>query len=34
MKPISEITLMTADPSAQEKAVEEVKKKYEEYFGF
>jgi iron(III) transport system substrate-binding protein len=34
MKPISEITVMTADPAAQDKAIEEIKKKYEEYFGF
>lgn len=34
MKPISEIMVMTADPAAQEKAVSEIKKKYEEYFGF
>lgn len=34
MKPISEITVMTADPAAQAKAVAEIKKKYDEYFGF
>lgn len=34
MKPISQITVMPADPAAQEKAVGEIKKRYEEYFGF
>jgi len=34
MKPISEITVMTADPAAQEKAVDEINKKFHEYFGF
>jgi iron(III) transport system substrate-binding protein len=34
MKPISEITVMTADPIAPGRAVDEIKKRYEEYFGF
>jgi iron(III) transport system substrate-binding protein len=33
MKPLSEIKVLTADPAAQEKAVDEIKKKYAEYFG-
>src|SRR3954447_6459169 len=33
MKPLSEIKIMKADPDAQEKAVDEIKKKYAEYFG-
>ena len=33
MKPLSEIKIMKADPVAQEKAAEEIKKKYAEYFG-
>lgn len=33
MKPLSEIKLMQADPAAQEKAIDEIKKKYAEYFG-
>jgi iron(III) transport system substrate-binding protein len=31
--PLSRITVFTADPAAQEKAVEEIKRKYAEYFG-
>jgi iron(III) transport system substrate-binding protein len=34
MKPISEIMVMTADPTAQAQAVDEIRKKYDEYFGF
>jgi iron(III) transport system substrate-binding protein len=34
MKPISGITVMTADPADQERAVDEIKKKFHEYFGF
>jgi iron(III) transport system substrate-binding protein len=34
MKPISEITVMTTDPTAQAQAVDEIRKKYDEYFGF
>ena len=34
MKPLSEINVMRADPAAQGKAVDEIKKKYDEYFGF
>jgi iron(III) transport system substrate-binding protein len=33
MKPLSEIKVLKADPAAQEKAVDEIKKKYAEYFG-
>jgi iron(III) transport system substrate-binding protein len=33
MKPLSEIKVMKADPSAQEKMTDEIKKKYAEYFG-
>jgi iron(III) transport system substrate-binding protein len=33
MKPISEILVMKPDPAAQETAIAEIKKKYEEYFG-
>ncbi len=33
MKPLSEIKILKADPAAQEKAVEEIKKRYAEYFG-
>jgi len=32
-KPLSEIKIMKADPAAQQKQVEEIKKKYAEYFG-
>jgi iron(III) transport system substrate-binding protein len=32
-KPLSEIKIMKADPAAQEKAAEEIKQKYAEYFG-
>ena len=32
-KPLSEIKIMKADPAAQEKQVDEIKKKYAEYFG-
>lgn len=32
-KPLSEIKIMKADPAAQAKEDEEVKKKYVEYFG-
>ncbi len=32
-KPLSEIRIMKADPAAQAKEVEEIKKKYAEYFG-
>ena len=32
-KPLSEIKVMKADPAAQEKASDEIKKKYAEYFG-
>ena len=31
--PLSEIKLLTADPAEQEKAVDEIKRKYAEYFG-
>lgn len=31
--PLSEIKLLTADPAAEEKAIEEIKAKYAEYFG-
>jgi iron(III) transport system substrate-binding protein len=34
MRPLSEITVMTTDPAAQARAVAEIKKKYDEYFGF
>lgn len=33
MKPLSEIKVLKADPAAQEQAVDEIKKKYAEYFG-
>jgi iron(III) transport system substrate-binding protein len=33
MKPLSEIKVMQADPAAQEKAVDDIKRKYAEYFG-
>jgi iron(III) transport system substrate-binding protein len=33
MKPLSEIKVLKADAAAQEKAVDEIKKKYAEYFG-
>jgi iron(III) transport system substrate-binding protein len=33
MKPLAEIKIMKADPAAQEKAADEIKKKYAEYFG-
>jgi iron(III) transport system substrate-binding protein len=33
MKPLSEIKVMKADPAAQEKESETIKKKYAEYFG-
>jgi iron(III) transport system substrate-binding protein len=33
MKPLSELKVLKADPAAQEKAVDEIKKKYAEYFG-
>lgn len=33
VKPLSEIKLLKADPAAQEKAIDEIKKKYAEYFG-
>jgi iron(III) transport system substrate-binding protein len=33
MKPLAEIKLMKADPAAQEKAADEIKKRYAEYFG-
>jgi len=33
MKPLSEIKVMKADPAAQEKQTEEIKKRYAEYFG-
>jgi iron(III) transport system substrate-binding protein len=33
MKPLSEIKLLKADPAAQEKEVDEIKRKYAEYFG-
>ena len=32
-KPLSEIKVMKADPAAQEQQVDEIKKKYAEYFG-
>jgi len=32
-KPLSEVKIMKADPAAQEKEAEEIKKKYAEYFG-
>ncbi|HEX5321126.1 MAG TPA: extracellular solute-binding protein [Stellaceae bacterium] len=32
-KPLAEIKIMKADPAAQQKQVEEIKKKYAEYFG-
>lgn len=34
IKPLSEIPVMTTDLTAQAQAVGEIKKKYEEYFGF
>ena len=33
MKPLSEIKVLKSDPVAQEKAADEIKKKYAEYFG-
>jgi iron(III) transport system substrate-binding protein len=33
MKPLSEIKVLKADPAAQEQAIDEIKKKYAEYFG-
>ena len=33
MRPLSEIKLLTADPAAQERAVDQVKQKYSEIFG-
>jgi iron(III) transport system substrate-binding protein len=33
MKPLAEIKIMKADPAAQEKAADEIKKRYAEYFG-
>jgi iron(III) transport system substrate-binding protein len=33
MRPLTEIKLLRSDPTAQEKATEETKRKYEEYFG-
>jgi iron(III) transport system substrate-binding protein len=33
MKPLSEIKVMQAEPAAQEKAVDDIKQKYAEYFG-
>ena len=33
MKPLSEIKILNADPAAQEQAIDEIKKKYAEYFG-
>jgi iron(III) transport system substrate-binding protein len=33
MKPLSEIKILKADPAAQEKAADEIKKKYAECFG-
>ncbi|HEX3883377.1 MAG TPA: extracellular solute-binding protein [Stellaceae bacterium] len=32
-KPLSEIKIMKADPAAQQKQIEDIKKKYAEYFG-
>src|SRR5262249_43935756 len=32
-KPLSEIKVLTADPAEQEKAADEIKRKYAEYFG-
>jgi iron(III) transport system substrate-binding protein len=34
MKPMSELTVMTTDPTAQAQAAGEIRKKYDEYFGF
>jgi hypothetical protein len=34
MKPLSEINVMKSDPAAQAKVVDEIKNKYDEYFGF
>jgi len=31
--PLSKIKVFTADPAEQEKAVDEIKQKYSEYFG-
>jgi iron(III) transport system substrate-binding protein len=33
MKPLSEIKVMQADPAAQEKAIDDIKQKYAEFFG-
>jgi iron(III) transport system substrate-binding protein len=31
--PLSKIKVLTADPAEQEKAIEEIKRRYAEYFG-